>query len=231
MADYYTQTCFAVHVDSAEAEIIGEIEAVIDDLQAGFETPEEELSAWTECSERFRALFPADGQDRPFARFLTLFDDETYPSHGADFTVVPDPANDGGAILEVSGDQVDPVTLARLLQKILPSALPFRFGWAELCSRLRFDDFGGGFLEVTADRLIPLHGLGQDIDCRRLVVVVRDKECGLQFWNNDSGFGSLTTATMFTSHEAEQFRLPRVAGHEPDWLELPPYRSILGDAA
>lgn len=231
MADYYTQTSFAVHIESGEAEILAEIETVIDDLKAGFESPEEEMSTWSDRSERFRLLFPADDPTRPFASFLAIFDDETYPSHGADFTVVPDPANGGGCILEVSGDQVDPITIARLLQKVLPSALPFRFGWAETCSRLRLDDFGGGFLEVTPDRLIPLHGLGQDIDRQRLVVVVRDDECGLLFWNIETGFGTLKSATVFTQHEADHFRLPRVEAKEPGWLELPPYRVLLGDAA
>lgn len=231
MADYYTQTSFGVHADSGEAEILAEVDSVIDALQDGFENAEEAMEAWKACSERFRDLFPAADPAEPFASFTALFEDETYPSHGADITCRPDPEREGGSIVTVSGDQVDPYTLARLIQKVLPSALPFRFGWAETCSRLRLDDFGGGFLEVTADRLIPLHGLGQDIDRQVLVVVMRDKECGLLFWNNETGFGALKTASVFSQREAEQFRLPMVAGSTPGWLELPLLRSILGDAA
>lgn len=231
MADYYTQTSFALRVDATEAALLPEIDEVIEDIQTGFEHSEDELAGWRSRSERFRHLFPADVTDKPFARFTALFNDEAYPCHGADLTCRSDPERDEGAILEVSGDQVDPFALARLLRIVVPSVLPFRFGWAETCSRMRADSFGGGFLEVTAERLIPLLGLGQDIDRQHLVVVVRDQACGLLFWNNETGFGPLKTATVFTQREADAFRLPYVSGGTPGWLELPPLGALLGETA
>lgn len=231
MADYFTQTSFAIHVDADEAAILPEIEEVIAALQDGFPSSDGTMAAWRATSERFRRLFPADDPEKPFARFTTLFNDETYLCHGADIRCSLDPARAGVAILEVSGDEVDPFALAHLLRIVLPSSLPFRFGWAETCSRMRVDAFGGGFMEVMADRLIPLHGLGQDVNRQRLVVVSRDRECGLLFWNNETGFGALKTATVFTPREADAFRLPRVEGGAPGWLELPPLAALLGDVA
>ena len=231
MADYYTQTAFALRVDAADAEILPEIDDVIDAIQTGFENPEEALAFWASCSERFRQLFPANDPRQPFERFTTLFSDETYPSHGAEITCSTDPANEGGAILDVSGDSVDPYALAGLLRILLPSALPFRFGWAETCSRMRVDSFGGGFVEVSAERIVPLHSLGQDLDRQHLVAVVKDPACGLLFWNNAEGFGPLKTATVFTQREADAVRLPYTGSVAPGWLELPPLGALLGEIA
>jgi hypothetical protein len=229
MADYYTQTSFAVHVDAREAEILPEIDKVIDAIQTGFDAPEDEMTAWQDCSERFRQMFPADDPAKAFARFTALFNDETYPSHGADIEISPDPEHVGGTVLYASGDGVDPFALAALIQKVLPSALPFRFGWAETCSRMRIDAFGGGFIEVQAERIVPLLGLGQEIDASSLVIVIKDPDCGLLFWNNEAGLGPLREAKVFTRREADQYRLPCVTGAEPGWLELPPLAAMLGD--
>lgn len=231
MADYYTQTAFALRVDEVEAQILPEIDEVLDAIQSGFENPEAALAFWTSCSERFRQMFPADDPSEPFGRLTGLFSDETYPSHGAEITCSPDPASDGGAILDVSGDSVDPYALAGLLRIVFPSALPFRFGWAETCSRMRVASFGGGFLEVAGDRIIPLHSLGQDLDRQHLVIVVKDPACGLMFWNNEAGFGPLKTATVFTQREADAARLPYAGGIAPGWLELPPLGALLGEVA
>lgn len=231
MADYYTQTAFALRVDAAEADILPEIDDVLDAIQTGFESPEDALAFWQSCSVRFRQLFPADDPNQPFAHFTALFSDESYPSHGAEITCSPDPSREGGAVLDICGDSVDPYALAGLLRILLPSAIPFRFGWAETCSRMRVDSFGGCFLEVSTDRIVPLHSLGQDLDRQHLVVVVKDPACGLLFWNNAEGFGPLKTATVFTQREADAVRLPYAGGVAPGWLELPPLGALLGDAA
>jgi len=42
----------------------------------------------------------------------------------------------------------------------------------------------------------------------------------LLFWNNEYGFGSLSTATVFTEDEARRFDLP-FADDQPEWVELP----------
>ena len=229
MANYFTQTSFAVSVDAGEAAILTEIDEVIAEIQEGFDTPDDAMKAWEATSDRFRQLFPASDPELPFADLTALFDDDTHPSHGAEFSFAPDPENKGRETLYVLGHEIDPVALARLLRKVLPSALPFRFGWAETSSRMRLDEFGGGFIEVTAERLVPLVGLHQELDRQHLVVVVKDRDCGLLFWNNETGFGPLKMATVFTQREADEFRLPHVAGGPPGWLELPPLRALLGD--
>lgn len=60
----------------------------------------------------------------------------------------------------------------------------------------------------------------QDEDLRPLVIAKRDVEHGLDFWNNDAGFGRLADATVFTPAEAAEFDLP-IADDEPEWLTLP----------
>ena len=231
MADYFTQTSFVVHADANECALLPEIDEVLTALQEGFASPADAMEAWQTASERFRRLFPADDHEKPFGRFTALFDDESFPFHGADIACSPDPESEARAILEISGCEVDPIALANLLRAVLPSALPFRFGWAETCSRPLIDAFGGGFMEVTADRLIPLNGLCQDVERPRLVACVRDPDRGLLFWNNEAGFGALASATVFTPRYADEFRLPAAAGAAPEWIELPPLSALLGDMA
>ncbi|VWX51050.1 hypothetical protein [Novosphingobium sp. 9U] len=60
----------------------------------------------------------------------------------------------------------------------------------------------------------------QDEDLRPLVIAKRDAEHGLDFWNNEAGFGRLADATVFTPAEAAEFDLP-IADDEPEWLTLP----------
>ena len=231
MADYFTQTSFVVHADAEEAAILPEVDELLVALQDGFASPHDAMEVWQATSERFRRLFPADDPDKPFDRFTALFDDESFPFHGADIACRPDPESEARAILEVSGFEVDPVALANLLRVVLPSALPFRFGWAETCSRPLINAFGGGFIEVTVDRLIPLLGLGQDVERPRLVICVRDPDRGHLYWNNEAGFGALASATVHTPRDADEFRLPTANGAAPEWIELPPLSALLADMA
>jgi hypothetical protein len=175
------------------------------------------MAAWLACSERFRQLFPVSDPSKAFAQFAALFNDETYPSHGADIEIAPDPEHYGGAVLYVSGDNVDPFALAAIIQKVLPSALPFRFGWADTCSRMRIDSFGGGFLEVQSERIVPLLDLGQEIDARNLVIVVNDADSGLLFWNDQAGFGFLRDATVLPGARQND-SASCVTSAEPGWL-------------
>lgn len=54
----------------------------------------------------------------------------------------------------------------------------------------------------------------------RFVIVTRDDEEGLLFWNNEHGFASLETATTFSEEEAKNYDLP-IAADQPEWLQLP----------
>lgn len=60
----------------------------------------------------------------------------------------------------------------------------------------------------------------QDEDARPLIIAKRDAEHGLDFWNNEDGFGRLADATVFTPAEAAEFDLP-IADDEPEWLTMP----------
>ena len=52
------------------------------------------------------------------------------------------------------------------------------------------------------------------------VLTTRDAEEGLLFWNNDTGFGELSTATVFSEAEAGRFDVP-IAHDQPEWLAMP----------
>lgn len=231
MADYYCQTSFAIEISAAEAALIDEIEPLLRTLADGFETADEAEAAYAETSPAFQALFPKGDSGDPFIELTSLFEDSTWPTIGCDLDSRPDPDRPDIVQLYVSGDGVRPLDVAALLRRVCSSGLPFRFGWAHTCSRHHLEAFDGGYMEVTADRLIPLHDLGQDVGRQHLVVVVRDRACGLMFWNNKTGFGPLNAATVFTQAEAEEFRLPYVKDAEPGWLELPPLSALLGDVA
>ena len=110
-----------------------------------------------------------------------------------------------------------------------PSALPTGFCYAYGCSKLRPDEFGGGFVLVTEDDIVfrgTQEGLASALDqldsedARSLVLTKRDPDHGLSFWNEDSGFGRLADATVYTPRQAE--RAPTViADDEPEWTTMP----------
>lgn len=52
------------------------------------------------------------------------------------------------------------------------------------------------------------------------VLATRDPEHGLSFWNNETGFGRLAEATVFSEAEAAAFDKP-IAHDEPEWLACP----------
>jgi hypothetical protein len=220
MADYYTQTSFAIHVSEDEAALINEIDPLLRALADGFETAAEAEAAYAATSAQFQAAFPKGADGDPFFELTSLFDDPTWPTIGCDLEARQDSERSGHLQLWVNGDDVRPFDLAALLQRVCPSALPFRFGWAYTCSRHRIDAFGGGYMEVGADRIIRLIDPDDPVQMKRLVLAGRDAEDGLTFWNNDTGFGALVSATVFGEAEAQKVILP-VGADRPEWLELP----------
>jgi len=220
MADYYTQTSFAIHVSEDEAALINEIDPILRALADGFETAAEAEAAYAATSAGFQTAFPKGADGDPFFELTSLFDDPTWPTIGCDMETRSDSERPGYLQLWVNGDDVRPFDLAALLQRVCPSALPFRFGWAYTCSRHRIDAFGGGYMEVGTNGIIRLIDPDDPVQMKRLVLAARDAEDGLTFWNSDTGFGALVRATVFSEAEAQKAILP-VGGDRTEWLELP----------
>jgi hypothetical protein len=156
MADYYCQTSFAIAISADEAALLNEIDPLLRVLGDGFETAAEAEAAYAVTSLAFQAMFPKGNHGDPFAELTALFDDPTWPILGVDLDIRPNADQPETVSLFVSGDDARPFDLAALLQRVCPTALPFRFGWAYTCSRHRLDAFGGGYMEVGADTLTRL---------------------------------------------------------------------------
>lgn len=223
MADHYTKTAFSLAAD--EDDILFLIEIANLDIST---IPEDEFQEeFDNRSERFRKAFPATEAD-PFENFRKIFSDGNYPypdfeaeAYGA--------AGDGKAAVIISGDQIDPETLANILQVACPSVLPTGFSYNYGCSKLRPDEFGGGYVIVTDDRTIfhdTKYGLSialdqlDNEDARPLVLTKSDREHGLSYWNVETGFGRLGDATVFSPQDAEA--MPAIiADDEPEWATMP----------
>lgn len=196
---------------------------VCDALCHELASPEEEQAFYGECSEGFQALFPMTDPAAPFAGFRAMFDDPTYPRCPADWTRL-EPSEGGKVTVSITGDDVDPFTLASMLRVLCPSALPLRFGWANTASRPRYDAYGGGYYEVRAEGVFRVLDDCEDIDAVHLVIAMLDPEEGLLFWNKDAGFGELEEATVFSEKEAASYDLP-IAHAQPEWIGLPPRKA------
>ena len=156
MADYYCQTSFAIAISADEAALLSEIDPLLRVLGDGFKTAAEAEAAYTDTSSAFQAMFPKGDHGDPFAELTVLFNDPTWPTLGVDLDIRTNADHPETVSLYVSGDDARPIDLAALLQRVCPTALPFRFGWAYTCSRPRLDAFGGGYMEVSADGITRL---------------------------------------------------------------------------
>jgi len=230
MADYFTTAAFTLVVDAEEAKLLDEVIEIAEQLGEVFSSAEAN-ALYAGASERFQAHFPKSDPDRPFAALLAIFEDPTFPSLDTLIWHVPVEGQPGKHTVHVEGENVNVFAVARLLQKVCPSGLPFRFGWAHTALPMRVDAYGGGYLEVSAERIVRLWSPGDNPDASRLVIALRDSACGLLFWNNDTGFGSLKEASVFSQGEADAYRLPWTTGDKPGWLELPGTREILSTTA
>lgn len=231
MADYFTATAFTIHVDADEAELLDEVIEIAEQLAEGFASSAEAIAVYAAASSRFRALFPQTGAESPFAELLALFEDASFPSLDTLVWHVPVAGEPGKHTVHVEGENVSIFSVARILQKVCTSGLPFRFGWAHTALPMRVDAFGGGYLEVREDRIFRLWSPGDDPEAARLVIAVKDETCGLLFWNRDTGFGPLNDASVFSQAEADAYRLPSTRGDKPGWLELPKTREVIAATA
>lgn len=227
MANHFVKASFVLTVTDAEAEVFRDIDeaaAIVDDSAV---EQERRVAAYSALSDAFKSCFPPTAADA-FGGFLAIFSDPDYPRLG--FSLQVDPSDgSGNCKVWLYGDQVDVETAALLIQAAASSALPFGFEYALDCDRLRPGEFGGGYVVIREDglefggssRLLDraiarAHHEGVD----GYVLVTRDVEAGLLFWNTASGFGSLEAATVFSEAEAANFDIP-IADDQPEWLALP----------
>jgi hypothetical protein len=222
MADHYLRASFTIPVTSEEAELMREIRSTYLD---GLDTAEL-VDLYNGRSEAFRRAFPGTAED-PFAGYRSLFTDpdEARPS----FSMTETAACDAGTQLAIFGDNVDVESLAQIIHAVCKTAQPCGFAYAYGCTKLRENEFGGGYVVIGPDGP-EFHDTDSDLrralselqseDARPLVITARSRDHGLDFWNNETGFGRLADATVFTPAEAANYDLP-IADDEPEWLTLP----------
>ncbi|PTD15894.1 hypothetical protein CV103_21430 [Sphingomonas fennica] len=228
MANHFTKASFTLAVTAAEAEVVRRVDDAIDALDDASLEPEQRAARFAALGPAFAASFAPTDAD-PFSGFVGIFPDPDYPRLG--FTLQVDSAGaDDRVGVWIHGDQVDIEAAAGLIQAAAKSALPFGFEYALDCDRMRPCEFGGGFVVIRADDIEfggSARGLEKALSRRPdeaengLVIATRDAEEGLLFWNSDTGFGALETATVFSDAEAANADLP-IADDQPEWLALPP---------
>ncbi|WP_210357309.1 hypothetical protein [Sphingomonas beigongshangi] len=118
------------------------------------------------------------------------------------------------------GDQVSVDAVALLIFATCKSVLPCGFEYALDCDRLRPGEYGGGYAAITAagvsfgnsarqlERALERDQKGR-FDC--FVLTTLHAGYGLSFWNNETCFGRLRDAAVFTEAEAATFDNPIAA--------------------
>lgn len=159
MTNVRQEAAFVIPVTPREAALLEECFETAEEIETGFasfgmDTLEAARACYAACSNAFRAAFPAqDGENDPFAEFLTLWSDPGYPRFDADLSI--DKADDADVMAAfVSGQQIDAEALASLIQKICKSALPFGFEWSRSADRMRPGEFGGGYFVITDKEIL-----------------------------------------------------------------------------
>lgn len=226
MANNYIHAAFAVTVTASEAKLIAAVETAIDAIEEGLQG-EARRKAYDALGPVFADAFPPISDD-PFSGLMPIFPDEDFPYLDATITI-EDGHDDATTTVTFSGDQFGIEQVANLLFACAKSALPIGFEYAYTCDKLRNDEFGGGAVIIKPDGIdyhsthtIVRDAIGAEASSTacRLVLTTRDAEHGLLFWNNETGFGALASATLFTETEAAGFDVP-IALDEPEWLACP----------
>lgn len=224
MAEHYCRASFSIKVTAAEAALMTEVLTLdIDGL-----SPSELDGFYQLRSPEFRETFPSTDEDA-FSGFRALFTDPQDP-HPCFTMRQEDASASGGVTLGIYGDNIDVEALANILFAVCRSAHPIGFCFSYGCSKLRADEFGGGYALISNAGVV-LRDTDSELrralaeieaeDGRPLVIAKRDNENGLDFWNNEHGFGRLADATVFSPAEAQQYDLP-IADRAPEWLTMPP---------
>ena len=227
MSNSYTKAAFGFAVTPAEADLLRRVLAAIEligDDGVGIDQLEEHYRT---IGEDFEVLFPRT-ELNPFDGLLDLFPDQNYPSLDCDVSI-DDVAAGAEVPVFFSGDQFGIEAAARLIQRCVPSILPFGFEFAFDCDKLRAGEIGGGYVAISVDRIEYGHtallldrALGRALDegADGFVLAARDDAHGLSFWRKGAGFGRLYDATVFSEAEIATVEMP--AGHpSAAWLAMP----------
>lgn len=211
MTDYQTETAFSITVTPEEAALVAEAVALADALAAA--KPGDDQPP---LSPAFAALFPPwpQGEGDAYSGFRQLFSDGDYPDFGCEIQV-----GEAGVGHKASfaGSQIDTSAVSELIRRCCASALPVRFGWAATCSKYRDDGFGGGTIEITKLDIRDI--IDPDLDDPLLVLTTSGGDGETLYWNEETGFGPLEAATVYTDNEAE--RVTVIADDAPEWEALP----------
>lgn len=229
MSNSYTKAAFCILMSPADATMLSLAVKAIDILDTVSDDEDLKLS-FDALGVRFGEVFPAKGPNA-FGSFLDLIDDPAHPSLGCDIDI-EEPDTEGRCAVTFSGEQVEVEAVARLTFTACKSALPCAFEWAHGMDRLRVGEFGGGCVVITVagidyhntrdilDRAITREIRDPDEAVDGVVMVFRDPEHGLRFWNQATGFGSLPKARVFSRAEAD--RLDEQCTHgKLEWLAMP----------
>lgn len=142
MADNYTMPSFAFACTPSEAELLKSAFEVAGQLH-------DDMCDETELDPVLAALFPPIDDD-PFSGLRSIFCDPDYPDLGADIDVgAQEDRTSTVCIYGTIAFQPDPVAI--LIQRCCPISLaeaPVTFEWAEICSKPRIDEFGGGYCAI-----------------------------------------------------------------------------------
>ena len=210
MADHFTTTCFQIVVTTTEAALLREVQAIALAIECNDPVPAP--------SADFLATFPDAHGEEPLTAFRSIFQYPEWPRLDGDIITVPVDTEPNKVTLTWGSMSEDPDTIARVFQRSCPSALPFRFGHANTCSRDVPGAFSGGWTEVRADAIVWLNG-PNDQRGRKFVIEAPCADDGKVYWNSDRGFGPLTGATVLTEEEAGEMELPMQDG--ANWVPLP----------
>ncbi|UVO53726.1 hypothetical protein [Sphingomonas sp. SUN039] len=151
MSNSYVATAFVVTTTKAEAHLARLCFTASELLGDGNETSAHASAILHD--PLFAVTYPPlpTHADDPWSGFKTVFEDEDY--FGLGCTIEVEPRENGSVDLWIAGHQIQVETVARVLQRSCPSALPLAFEWACYSDRLRRDAFGGGYAIVAADHI------------------------------------------------------------------------------
>jgi hypothetical protein len=226
MANTYIKASFVIAVTPGEADLLNKACEAAAQIADNTIDESNQAERFADFGSEFAEAFPPTDDD-PFSGFLAIFDDPNYPQ--IDCQIEIEEMDGGQCEALLYGEQINIDAVAQLIFRVCKSALPTGFEYAIDCERLRPGELGGGFVAITENG-IEHHGtsamLGRamaraiDEGADGFVLAIRHPEHGLSFWNNETGFGRLATATVFSEDEAGRFDKP-IADDEPEWLAMP----------
>ena len=139
MADYFTKFAFAISAARADAErvrMLVEATTTLEESGAATLTPEIEPAFATPTASG-ATITAGIFEDNPYFGIDCQFDEPSQTLAIFD--------RDGSPALW---------PLAQCLQRLLPAKLPFRFVYAQTCSKHRTDGFGGGLFAIGHDCIV-----------------------------------------------------------------------------